>query len=146
MTMSLSASQPEERSIIKRMTTLQNQIVDYILALSKDEIHQDATIVCQNGAFQCNSLAIATIFPVLRNVLASFPEYNSALVIFIPDMDVTELEAFFENLYLNSSIITTTPMIQRLLLSAFITAAEERERNKESLRAQAEKLWLNLKN
>ena len=28
----------------------------------------------------------------------------------------------------------------------FITAAEERERNKESLRAQAEKLLLNLKN
>ena len=120
MTMSLSASQPEERSnsIIKRMTTLQNQIVDYILVLSKDEVYQDATIVCQNGTFQSNSLALATIFPVLRNVLASSPESNSEVVIFIPDMDVTELEIFFESLYLNSSIINTTSMIQRLLLSA----------------------------
>ena len=120
MTMSLSASQPEERSnsIIKRMTTLQNQIVDYILALSKDELYQDATIVCQNGTFQSNSLALATIFPVLRNVLASSPESNSDLVIFIPDIDVTELEAFFESLHQNSSIINTTSMIQRLLLSA----------------------------
>ena len=124
MTMSLSASQPEERSIIKRMTTLQNQIVDYILALSKDELYQDATIICQNGTFQCNSLAIATIFPVLRNVLASSPESNSELVIFIPDMDVTELEVFFESLYLNSSIINTTSMIQRLLLSASFSKAE----------------------
>ena len=133
--MTMSSSLPEERAkvTIKRLTNLQYNIIEDILDLSKDKLYQDVSIICQNGTFQSNSFTLAAMFPVLKVVLASFAESDSDLVISIPDMDVTDLELFFESLYKQSSILTTTAMIQSLQASLSLKKEEDYKKQEDNL-------------
>ena len=102
------------KATIRRVTSLQRTLIEDVLALSKDEQYQDVTIICQKGTIQSNSVLLAAIFPMFREVLASFNESDSDLVISLPDTEVTELEAFFTRLYQKSSSITDNKPIQLL--------------------------------
>ena len=133
MTMSSSILEERSKVTIKRITNLQDNIIEDILDLSKDELYQDVSIICQNGTFQSNSFTLAAMFPVLRVVLASFAESDSDLVISIPDMDVTDLELFFESLYKQSSILTTTAMIQSLQASLSLKKEEDYKKQEDNL-------------
>ena len=97
------------------LRSLTSDIIEDVLDLSKEELHQDVTIICQNGAFfRTNILLLASIFPIFRDVLASFAESDSDLVISLPDTELSEWEVFYDRLYQKSSGISTTTLMQRL--------------------------------
>ena len=54
----------------------------------------DATIICQNGRLKQNSFLLSVLFPMFRN---SLENHYQDLVISMPDMDVQDLEMFFQN-------------------------------------------------
>ena len=67
-------------------------ILQEVIQLSQDGSYQDVTIICSNGTFQSNILVLAAIFPVLRNILDTFGHSDEPSVIFIPNLDKTELD------------------------------------------------------
>ena len=81
--MSLLPSQHEKRSMttIKRLTTLQNNIIKYMMELSKDELYQDVTVIGQNGLLKSNTFLLATIFPVFKTLFTSSAQNDEPIVI-----------------------------------------------------------------
>ena len=66
----------------------QNYIVDDIINLLLEDKYQDVTIICQDGAFQSNSLVLAAMFPVIKTILCSRFHDEEPLIISIPDMEI----------------------------------------------------------
>ena len=80
-------------------------ILQEVIQLSQDGNYQDVTIICSNGTFQSNIFVLAAIFPVLRNILDTLGHSDEPSVIFIPNLDKTELDTFFQSIYSESSIL-----------------------------------------
>ena len=103
-------------------------ILKEVIQLSQDGNYQDVTIICSNGTFQSNIFVLAAIFPVLRNILDTFGHSDEPSVIFIPNLDKTELDTFFQSIYSESSILYFCKDIKDLMQPVG-TAIKEEEFN-----------------
>ena len=102
---------------MKRLHSLERKFIYEILQLSKEEHNEDTTIICNNGTFKSNSLVLAAIFPVFRNVLDSLVHIDEPPLISMPDVDKNELERVFQFLHYPEEelVFSTMENIFRLL-------------------------------
>ena len=82
------------------MTNFSNSlVVNQVLALSKTGCHDNMTIVGSNGTVASNSFVLASVFPVVRDILETHVQFDDRMVILIPDLVVGEMDTFLLNLH-----------------------------------------------
>ena len=83
------------------------------------------TLICSNGTVNSNSFLLASIFPVFRRALETTIQCQDPWLIFIPDMDVMDLETFLQHLQENHSKISISKDVRDLLQLQLDTAINE---------------------
>ena len=86
---------------MKRSNSIENEFINELLTLSKEEHSQNVTIICMNGTIRSNCLILASIFPVFKNVIDTIQQYDDSIAISIPDVEKNELEDFLMFLHRN---------------------------------------------
>ena len=67
-----------------------------VLQLSQEIQYQDVTIICDGGKCQTNSFLLASIFPILKDIMEPSLEEK---FISMPDISHKKLSEFFSNIH-----------------------------------------------
>ena len=78
---------------------LNSLIVNEVLPLSKTRCHDNTTLVGSNGTVASSSFVLASVFPVVRDILETHVQFDDRMVILIPDLVVGKLDTFLLNLH-----------------------------------------------
>ena len=89
------------------------------LKLSRDGTFNDVTLICRDGQSQSNSIFLATVFPVMRNIFQRSNIINEDLVvIFLPDVSTRDIEDLFQSIYqLKESFLVSKDILDLLYFS-----------------------------
>ena len=110
-----------EKAKISRQSKLQRQIICEVQKLSYCCFFQDATLLCSDGSLKFSKFLLASIFPVIRNILKT--QGQEKVVMSLPDASTVEFTTFFEDLLNEKSEIIIGDTIKSLLYDA--TAKKE---------------------
>ena len=110
-----------EKAKISRQSKLQRQIICEVQKLSYCSFFQDATLLCSDGSLKFSKFLLASIFPVIRNILKT--QGQEKVVMSLPDASTVEFTTFFEDLLNEKSEIIIGDTIKSLLYDA--TAKKE---------------------
>ena len=108
-----------------------------LLQFWQDEGYHDVRIICGNGILQLNSLLLAAVFPVLRNVLSSTLGDEGPHVISIPDIDKIEMEHFLYFLFNKEPTFNPSQSIFNLLTAISKVVKEENPNTEESIKSSS---------
>jgi len=74
--------------------------IEEMLILAKDPKYQDATLVCSNGNISVNSVILASMSPVIRDVLTRIPNNDTEEIITIicHDVDIVGMRQLFNSI------------------------------------------------
>ena len=78
--------------------------LEEIMKLSMEGRWNDVTIICKDGKIQSNSLLLASIFPVIREIFRYF-ENEEDIFISMPDISLNEIGLFLRAVYQKDSIM-----------------------------------------
>ena len=103
-----------------------------ILFLSREGCYNDTTLVCKNGAkFQVNSFLLAATSHVIRNIQPILENCEDQVMISVPDVEKSELETFFSDLYSQQSNVLLGETMSYLLHPDCISNTLKDERDDE---------------
>jgi len=86
--------------------------VNDVLELSKSPKYQDVTIICEAGKLQINSFLLASVFPIVKDLLEPSSE---EMFISLPEIDCRNLFSFFNSIFCQKDEIKVCKEIYDLL-------------------------------
>ena len=95
------------------------RIIHETLKLSRDGTFNDVTLICRDGQAQSNSIFLAAIFPVMRNIFQRSNIINEDLVVIsLPDVSMRDVEDLFQAIYqLKESFLVSKDILDLLYFS-----------------------------
>ena len=76
-----------------------NKNVHQMINLCKERAFKDVTIICKDGTSQTNSLLLAAIFPLVREIFQSLHYSEENIFISLPDALTRDVDGLFEAIY-----------------------------------------------
>ena len=76
-----------------------NKNVRQMIKLCKERAFKDVTIICKDGTSQTNSLLLAAIFPLVREIFQSLHYSEENIFISLPDALTRDVDDLFEAIY-----------------------------------------------
>ena len=92
-----------KKAKISRQSKLQRQIICEVQKLSDCSFYQDATLLCSDGSLKFSKFLLASIFPVIRDILKT--QDQEQVVMSLPDASTDEFKTFFDDLLKENSRI-----------------------------------------
>lgn len=83
----------EDHTVVKYNSKY--NFVATVLELSQEHQYQDVTILCDGGKCQTNSFLLASLFPIVKNIVE--PSHEEKFISF-PDIDHQELSDFISSI------------------------------------------------
>ena len=112
--------------LLQKMINFSNSlIVNEVLALSKTGCHDNTTLVGSNGTVASSSFVLASVFPVVRDILETHVQFDDRMVILIPDLVVGELDTFLLNLYEHTVVFGVSRDLLELMRPVGVFMVEE---------------------
>lgn len=81
-------------NILEKYISNSNCVAD-VLELSSEAQYQDVTIICNGGKCQTNSFLLASLFPIVKNIVEPSLEEK---IISLPSVNQQDLSEFFSNI------------------------------------------------
>ena len=108
-----------------RQSKLLRHIICEVQKLSDCSFYQDATLLCSDGSLMLSKFLLASIFPMMREILKT--QGQEEVVMSLPDASTDEFKTFFDDLLEEKSKIIFGDTIKSLFYNAKAVRKESKQ-------------------